>query len=152
MNTMRAWRFDHYGTPDVMSLRELPMPVPGPGEVLVKVLASGVNPSDAKNVSGHFKAPLPRVPGRDFAGVIVAGDGREYSSRPIPSPKHVERSEDALPPCPLVSTEGNTRVARLFPRGGARPSSNASKGDVDWSLACGRYALARDSLPAPCTL
>lgn len=77
MDTMQAWRFDRYGTPDVMSLRELPMPVPGPGEVLIKVLASGVNPSDAKNVSGHFKAPLPRVPGRDFAGLIVAGDGRE---------------------------------------------------------------------------
>ncbi|MBV8220448.1 MAG: zinc-binding alcohol dehydrogenase family protein [Solirubrobacterales bacterium] len=74
---MRAWRFDRYGGPDVLSLVELPTPRPGPGEVLIKILASGINPSDAKNVSGHFKTPLPRVPGRDFAGVIADGAGRE---------------------------------------------------------------------------
>jgi NADPH:quinone reductase-like Zn-dependent oxidoreductase len=74
---MKAWRFDRYGGPDVLSLVTLPTPRPGAGEVLIKMLASGVNPSDAANVSGHFKTSLPRVPGRDFAGVIVAGDGRE---------------------------------------------------------------------------
>ncbi len=74
---MKAWTFDHYGNPDALVLAERPMPVPGPGEVLVKVLASGINPSDVKNVGGHFKSALPRVPGRDFAGVVVAGSGRE---------------------------------------------------------------------------
>lgn len=74
---MKAWRFDHYGKPDVMILRESPMPTPANGEVLIKVLASGINPSDVKNVAGHFKTATPRVPGRDYSGVIVAGDGRE---------------------------------------------------------------------------
>jgi NADPH:quinone reductase-like Zn-dependent oxidoreductase len=72
---MKVWVFDRYGTPDVLALRERDVPTPGKGEVLVKVVATGVNPSDVGNVGGHFKAPLPRVPGRDFAGVIVGGDG-----------------------------------------------------------------------------
>lgn len=77
MTTMKAWRFDRYGGPDALHQVELPVPRPGTGEVLVKILASGINPSDVKNVAGHFKAPTPRTPGRDFAGVIVAGDGRD---------------------------------------------------------------------------
>lgn len=48
------------------------MPNPAPGEVLVQVKAAAINPSDVKNVSGAFKATaLPRIPGRDFAGVVV---------------------------------------------------------------------------------
>jgi len=42
--------------------------------MLVEVYASSINPSDVKNVAGAFNASLPRVPGRDFAGVVVAGD------------------------------------------------------------------------------
>jgi NADPH2:quinone reductase len=72
---MKAWVFDRYGPPDVLTLRERDVPTPGKGEVLVRVVAAAVNPSDVGNVGGHFKAPLPRVPGRDFAGVIVGGDG-----------------------------------------------------------------------------
>jgi NADPH2:quinone reductase len=37
--------------------------------------ASAINPSDVKNVAGVFRASLPRIPGRDFAGLVVAGDG-----------------------------------------------------------------------------
>ncbi len=46
-----------------------------PGEALVELHASAINPSDVNNVAGAFQAPLPRVPGRDYAGVVVAGDG-----------------------------------------------------------------------------
>ena len=74
---MKAWRFDHYGGPEVMALEERPLPVPGNDEVLIKVAATGINPSDVKNVKGHFNSSLPRVPGRDFAGIIVSGAGRE---------------------------------------------------------------------------
>jgi len=70
---MKVWVFDRYGAPDVLALRERDVPSPGQGEVLIRVDATAVNPSDVGNVGGHFKAPLPRVPGRDFAGVIVAG-------------------------------------------------------------------------------
>jgi NADPH2:quinone reductase len=72
---MKVWSFDRYGTPDVLALSERDVPTPGKGEVLVQVDATAVNPSDVANVGGHFKSSLPRVPGRDFAGVIASGDG-----------------------------------------------------------------------------
>jgi NADPH:quinone reductase-like Zn-dependent oxidoreductase len=45
---MRAIVFDRYGEPDVMSLREVPVPEPQAGEVLIRVGCAGVNPSDSK--------------------------------------------------------------------------------------------------------
>ena len=72
---MRALRFEKYGPPSVLALQELRVPDIEPGEALVELHASAVNPSDVKDVAGAFKASLPRVPGRDYAGVVVAGDG-----------------------------------------------------------------------------
>ena len=77
MKTMKALRFETYGPPSVLSLQELRVPDLGPGQALVEVRASAVNPSDVKNVAGVFKASLPRVPGRDYAGVVAAGEGWE---------------------------------------------------------------------------
>jgi NADPH:quinone reductase len=71
---MTALRFDRYGPPSVLSLVEQPIPTPGPGEALIRVMASAINPSDVRIVEGVFKTPLPRIPGRDYAGVVVAGD------------------------------------------------------------------------------
>jgi NADPH:quinone reductase len=75
MTTMKALRFDKYGPPSVLSIQQLKVPDLKPGEALVELHASAINPSDVKNVAGVFKASLPRTPGRDFAGVVVAGDG-----------------------------------------------------------------------------
>jgi NADPH:quinone reductase len=75
MTTMKALRFEKYGSPSVLSIQELQVPDLKPGEALVELHASAINPSDVKNVAGAFKASLPRIPGRDFAGVVVAGDG-----------------------------------------------------------------------------
>ena len=71
---MKALRFDRFGPPDVLSLQEMPVPDLKPGDVLVDVHAAAINPSDVKNVAGRFNASLPRVPGRDYAGLVVAGD------------------------------------------------------------------------------
>lgn len=76
MTTMRAVRFSTYGPPSVLSVMEVPKPVPQPGEVLVEVAASAINPSDVKFVSGVFTPTLPRTPGRDYAGIVVAGSAR----------------------------------------------------------------------------
>jgi NADPH2:quinone reductase len=67
---MRAIRFRDYGGPSVLALEEVPTPRPGLGEVLVKVSAAGINRSDVAAVAGAFKSKTPRVPGRDFAGVV----------------------------------------------------------------------------------
>jgi NADPH:quinone reductase len=75
MKTMKALRFEKYGPPSVLTIQELPVPDLKAGEALVELHACAINPSDVKNVAGAFKASLPRVPGRDFAGVVVVGDG-----------------------------------------------------------------------------
>ena len=74
---MKALRFETYGPPLVLSVVELPEPEPHAGEVVIQVKATAVNPSDVKNVAGHFKTALPRVPGRDYAGIVVAGDAKK---------------------------------------------------------------------------
>ncbi len=71
---MHALQFSTTGDLAALSLVELPAPVAAADEVLVQVKAAGLNPSDVKNVLGRFPyTTLPRIPGRDFAGVIVDG-------------------------------------------------------------------------------
>ena len=72
---MKAAFYDRNGPADeVLQVAELPMPAPGSGEVLVRVKASGVNPSDVKSRAGlRAKMSWPRVvPHSDGAGVIEA--------------------------------------------------------------------------------
>ena len=75
MKTMKALRFEQYGPPSVLSLQELALPELHPGQALIELHASAVNPSDVKNVAGAFHSTLARVPGRDYAGVVAIGDG-----------------------------------------------------------------------------
>lgn len=71
---MKALQFSATGSLDHLRLVDLPTPVAGPDEVLIRVEAAGLNPSDVKNVLGRFPyTTLPRVPGRDFAGVVEQG-------------------------------------------------------------------------------
>lgn len=51
-----------------------PMPQPQAGEVLVQIASSGINPSDVRATLGYFpNTQLPRIPGRDFAGIVIDG-------------------------------------------------------------------------------
>lgn len=71
---MKALRFDRFGDLSVLQVQDVAAPTPGKDEVLVQVHAASINPSDAKNVEGRMEGTtLPRVPGRDFAGVVVSG-------------------------------------------------------------------------------
>lgn len=81
---MRAAWFEKFGAAqDVLQLGELDMPAAAPGEVLVKIAASGVNPSDVKKRAGSFPNLLDDghvVPNSDGAGIITAvGDGIDAS-------------------------------------------------------------------------
>ncbi|MCU1392064.1 MAG: alcohol dehydrogenase [Ilumatobacteraceae bacterium] len=80
--TMRAWRTHEYGQPaDVLVLDEIPVPEPGPGEVLVKVLAAPLNLNDLERVNGGnmaVKIELPYGPGMETMGIVEAcGAGAE---------------------------------------------------------------------------
>lgn len=71
---MRAVRAHRFGGPEVLQVEEVPDPAAGPGQVLVRVHAAGVNPVDTYVRSGNYaKLPtLPYIPGGDGAGVIQA--------------------------------------------------------------------------------
>jgi NADPH:quinone reductase len=71
---MKALQFRSFGSPDVLEYIDAPTPERDSESAVVQVRSASVNPSDVKNVSGHFDhtAP-PRVPGRDFSGVVVDG-------------------------------------------------------------------------------
>lgn len=76
---MHAILVERFGGPEVLQVASVEEPTPGPGEVLVRVAAAGVNPVDWKVRAGaageRFGRP-PYVPGWDVAGVVEAtGDG-----------------------------------------------------------------------------
>ena len=89
---------DAYGGPDVLALREAPVPEAGPGEVLLEVRAAGVNPVDWKRYSGAFGADPAELPMRlGFEAAGVAG-GREVIAFRIAGAyaSHVVVPESAL--------------------------------------------------------
>jgi NADPH2:quinone reductase len=69
---MKAIRVERFGTPDVMKLADVPRPSPGPGEVLVRVKAVGVNPVDTYIRNGAYGKSVtpPYTPGSDAAGLV----------------------------------------------------------------------------------
>lgn len=75
---MHAIVYDSFGGPDVLHLREVALPEPGPGQVRVAIHAAGTNPVDAQNRQDGTWADLypPVIPGCDASGVIdVVGPG-----------------------------------------------------------------------------
>lgn len=71
---MKAIYIERHGSVADLKISEIPVPAPKTGEVLVKIEAAGINPSDVVSVEGHFDSSvLPRVVGRDFAGRIAEG-------------------------------------------------------------------------------
>ena len=71
---MKAVRFDEYGGVDVLKVVDVPVPEPGPGQVLVRVKAAGINPGEAKIRDGllHERRPaaFPEGEGSDLAGIV----------------------------------------------------------------------------------
>jgi NADPH2:quinone reductase len=75
---MKAIRVHEFGGPEVMKLEDLPDPAPGPGEVVVRIHAAGLNPVDTYIRSGAYarKPALPYTPGSDGSGLVAgAGEG-----------------------------------------------------------------------------
>jgi NADPH2:quinone reductase len=69
---MRAIQAQRAGGPGVLELVAVPDPAPGPGEVLVKAAAAGINFIDTYRRGGVYPMPFPHTPGDEGAGVVVA--------------------------------------------------------------------------------
>jgi NADPH:quinone reductase-like Zn-dependent oxidoreductase len=77
--TMKAIQIHAFGGPEVLEYEDVPRPTAGPGEVLIRVLAVGVNPHDCFTRRGYEGAPeslglsrprLPLIPGHDVSGIV----------------------------------------------------------------------------------
>jgi len=81
---VKAIRVKEFGGPEVLRLEEVPTPKPGPGEVLVRIHAVGVNPVETYIRAGTYaRLPeLPYTPGNDGAGVVehVGADVTEFKA------------------------------------------------------------------------
>ena len=79
---MKVIEITAFGAPDVLRLGERPMPVPGVGELLIRVAASGVNRPDVLQRTGNYPVPsgASDIPGLEVAGVIERGDEQELAN------------------------------------------------------------------------
>jgi NADPH:quinone reductase-like Zn-dependent oxidoreductase len=74
---MQAITLSEFGGPEVLRVTEAALPTPGPGEVLVRVLAAGVGPWDIHVREGGLGTALPFIPGGEFAGLVVGDTGAD---------------------------------------------------------------------------
>ena len=140
---MKAIRIHEFGDPDVLKLENVTDPVPGPGQVLLRVKAIGVNPVETYIRAGKYgPRQFPFTPGTDCAGIVErVGDGvaqwrlgdRAYTASTLsgayadlalcdadkvfPLPAHVEFNQGAALGVPAA-----TAYRALFDRGQARPA------------------------------
>ncbi len=74
-SSMRAVIITEFGGPEVLKMREVPRPEPGPMEILVRITASGLNRADLVQRAGRYPAPPgwpADIPGLEYSGVVEA--------------------------------------------------------------------------------
>jgi threonine dehydrogenase-like Zn-dependent dehydrogenase len=136
---VKALRFSKFGPPYVLTIEEIPRPEPRAGEALVQVKAAAINPSDVKNVAGHFPATtLPRTPGRDFSGIVVAGttyQGQEvWSSGPgLGTTRDGAQSEYVTVPEEVLALKPRTLTLEQARQNQSRCSPSASIDELQLS-------------------
>jgi NADPH:quinone reductase-like Zn-dependent oxidoreductase len=116
---MKAVRFDSYGDVDVLDVVEVPDPVPGDGEVLVRVKAAGINPGEAAIREGRLKdrwpSDFPSGQGSDLAGIVERA-GADLASW-HPGDEVIGFTNDRASQAELVVVDARN----LTPRPGAVP-------------------------------
>lgn len=84
LQTMRAVVYDRYGPPDELRVEDVPVPSPGPGQLLIRIAATSINLSDWEGLTGRpayariggLRRPKQRILGSDIAGTVEAvGEG-----------------------------------------------------------------------------
>lgn len=108
--TMRAWRVHEYGEPeDVLRIEDVPVPEPGPGQLLVRVQAIPLNLNDMERITGKnmmVRPPLPTIPGMEVMGIVEAcGEGTTDRSgeRVVAMPAQAFGGFAEYAVCPSVS-------------------------------------------------
>jgi NADPH2:quinone reductase len=162
---MKAIRIQEFGPPEVLRLAETADLAPGPGQVVVRVRAAGVNPTDAYSRSGSYgrRPPLPFTPGSDAAGLIVSvGEGvksvktgdRVYTSGTV-SGAYAEQAlceEGQVHPLPenVTFSQGagvyipyGTAYRALFKRAQARPAETVLVHGASGGVGIAAVQLAR---------
>src|SRR5437764_192912 len=165
LKTMKAIRVHQFGGPEVLQLEQVPTPQPGPGEVLVRMHAIGVNPVETYIRAGKYaRLPdLPYTPGNDGAGVIehvgsnvneFKRDDRVYTAGSI-SGTYAERAlcKEAqvhrLPPNvsfaqgAAMGTPYATAYRGLFQRGHAKPDETVLVHGASGGVGSAAVQLAR---------
>src|SRR5258705_2896796 len=79
-DTTKAAAVDRFGPPSALTLHDVPVPRPGPNEVLIAIDTAGIGSWDASIRDGSWRKPrrprFPLVPGIDGAGIVVAKGAR----------------------------------------------------------------------------
>ena len=142
---MRAVTVSEYG--GAPALTDMPDPHPGPGEVLIKIQAAGMNPMDRNLANGAMKATTPAsfpfILGSDLAGVVEAvGEGAGAVAEEPPEHPAMEQSRaNAVPKASAAFfierfyVHHRRRMMNLSAR--ACPDSNFRRGR--WRRLCPRY-------------
>jgi NADPH:quinone reductase len=167
---MRAIVVRELGAPNVMKLEDVPDPVAGPDEVLVRVHAAGVNPVDAYIRSGQYarKPSVPYTPGSDGAGVVeavganvkgvsrgdrvyIAGYGNKpggagtYAELAVASPSQLYRLPDraSFAQGAALGVPYATAYRALFQRAHARPAESVLVHGATGGVGIATVELAR---------
>ena len=161
---MKAIRVEEFGGPEVMKLVEVPMLEPGPGQVLVRMHAAGINPVETYIRAGTYprKPALPFTPGNDGAGVIeqassdvklqqgdrvytagsISGTYAEYAlchaAQVHPLPANASFAQGAA-----IGTPYATAYRGLFQRGGAKSGETVLVHGASGGVGTAAVQLAR---------
>ncbi len=119
--TLKANLLQAFG-PDHLRFTDVPDPSPGPGEVMIRVVASGVNPVDYYTVTGMRNvSPMPHIPGVEVAGEVVkvgqGVQGVEPGRQGRSLPEALRRHLRPLPRRPRTPLSQRRPLRRLQQRG-----------------------------------
>lgn len=150
---MKGWIFRRYGGPEVLEWADLPDPVPGRGEIVVRVVAAALNPLDWKLRAGQFRlmtaGRLPRGVGYDYAGVVESVGEGAARLRPgeavvgIVNPMKSRHGSMAERVCASEALATRKPASLSFVDGASLPGAGitAVQGLRDAGLAAGRRVL-----------
>lgn len=113
---------------DTVEVTRVPMPQPGPGELLIKVEAAGLCHTDLDILAGRYAAAFPRIPGHEFAGTVIDAD-----------PAHADRLGERVAVDPLIACG----VCRNCRRGYANLCAHGEAYGAERDGGFAEYAVVR---------